>query len=157
MIYFFYGGLQEYFVLSLGSLPACCWDMSGAKIALAHKPRCSLQLYSQPWVVTLHFLIPSLHSHCFKHCNTVTMSGGFYLSLTGPVVSLSQLRTPPVPTHTHTLSAWKTTTFMSYCICKTKSLPPANPAQIFTVDSQVLGQSSWRELTSVLPFDTRHK
>lgn len=38
MIYFFYGGLQEYFVLSSGSLPACCRDMSGAKISLAHKP-----------------------------------------------------------------------------------------------------------------------
>lgn len=46
---------------------------------------------------------------------------------------------------------------MSYCICKIKSLPLHNPAQIFTVDSQVLGQSSWWKLTSVLSFDTRHK
>lgn len=88
---------------------------------------CSLQLYSQPWVVTLHFLMPSFNFHCFKHCNMVTMSGGFYLSLTSAVVSLSQLRTPLFPhTHTHALSAWKTNTFMSYCICETKSLstPP---------------------------------
>lgn len=151
MIYFFNGGLQEYFVLSSGSLPACCRDMSGAKISLAHEPCCSLQLYSQPWVVTLHFLVPSFHSQCFKHCNTVMMSCGFYLSLTGPVVSLSQLRTPPFfPTHIHTKSAWKTNTFMSYCICEIKSLPSPNSTQIFTVDSQVLGQLSWRELTSVL-------
>lgn len=38
--------------------------------------------------------------------NTVTVSGGFYLSLTGPVVSLSRLRSPPprpdfLHTHTH--------------------------------------------------------
>lgn len=58
MIYFFSGGLQEYFVLSSGSIPACCRNMSGAKISLAHKQFCSLQLYSQPWVVTLHFLMP---------------------------------------------------------------------------------------------------
>ncbi len=37
--------------------------------------------------------------------NMVTVNGGFYLSLTGPVVSLSQLRSPPISstqTHTHT-------------------------------------------------------
>lgn len=66
MIYFFSGGLQEYFVLSSGSLPACCRDMSEAKISHVHNLCCSLQLYSQPWVVTLHFLMPSYHSHCFK-------------------------------------------------------------------------------------------
>lgn len=58
--------LQECFVLSLGSPPACCSDMSWAKITHNHKPFCSLQLYSQPWVVTLHFFMFLFHSHCFK-------------------------------------------------------------------------------------------
>ena len=79
-----------------------------------------------------------------KNCNTMTMSGEFYLSLTGPVVSLSP--TPPhSPTHTHThththartharththkhthtLPALKTNTFMSYCIGETKKPPIA--------------------------------
>lgn len=87
--------------------------MSGAKISLAHKLCCSLQLYVQPWVVTLHFPQPSSYSHCFEHCNTVTMCGGFYLSLTGLVVSLSRLGTaapssPPSHTHTHCLRERKT-------------------------------------------------
>lgn len=95
------------------SLRACCRDMSGAEISLAHKLCCSLQLYVQPWVVTLHFPQPSSHSHCFKHCNTVTMCGGFYLSLTGLVVSLSRLGTaapssPPSHIHTHCLRERKT-------------------------------------------------
>lgn len=55
----------------------------------------SLQLYAQTWVVTLHFWsFSSSHSHCFKHCDAVTEQW-FYLGLTGPVVSLSGLRTPP--------------------------------------------------------------
>lgn len=143
------------------SLQACCRDVSGAKISLAHKLCCSPQLYVQPWVVTLHFPMPSSYSHCFKHCNTVTMCGGFLCQFDRPCcvfVSAKDSR-PFLPslTHTHTLSAWKKNTFMSYCICKTENLPLVNPAQIFTVDSQVLVQSSWRELTSVLPFDTRHE
>lgn len=71
MIYFSYVGLQEYFVLSAGSLSARCRDMSGTNISLAHKQVCSLQLYSQPWVVTLHFLCLLSSSHCFRHYNTV--------------------------------------------------------------------------------------
>lgn len=84
------------------SLQGCCRDVSGAKISLARELCCSPQLYVQPWVVTLHFPMPSSYSRCFKHCNTVTMCGGFYLSLTGLVVSLSQLRTPaPSSPHSH--------------------------------------------------------
>lgn len=103
MIYFFYGQLQEYFVLSSGSLPACCRDLSEANIFPARKPCCSLQLYSQPWVVTLHILLPSHHSHCFKNCNMVIMSRGFYLSLTGPVVVFVSGKSPSPRSFTHTL------------------------------------------------------
>lgn len=78
-------------------------------------------------------------------------------------LSFSQLR--PLhfplhpPTHTYAPPARKTNMFLSYCICKTKeeNLPSPNPKHILTSDSQVLGQLSWQKLTSVLPFDTRHK
>lgn len=110
-----------------------------------------------------HFTFSSaffFHSHCFKHCNTAMMSSGFYLSQTGPWCGfVSNRNTPISPTlaYTHALSSWETNTFVSYCICETKSLPPPDPTLIFTVDSQVLGQPCWLELTSVLPFDTHHK
>lgn len=102
--------------------------------------------------------MPSSHSHCFQHCNTVTMCFRPLSQVDRPrcvFVSTKNSRPLPPLTHTDTLSAWKTNTFMSYCICKTESPPIIQtPPQIFTVDSQVLVQSSWRWLTSVFPFDT---
>lgn len=86
-------------MLSSGSLPACCRDMSEAKISLVHNLCCSLRLYSQPWVVTLHFLMPSFHSHCLKHCISRTVSCGYFnISLTVSAVSLFVLTKNPFPT-----------------------------------------------------------
>lgn len=91
----------------------------------------SLQLYVQTWVVTLHFWsLSSSHSHCLKHCNTVTEQW-FYLSLTGPVVSLSGLRTPTPSSPgsvslSHALSTWNTNTHMSCCISRWLA-PPRVP------------------------------
>lgn len=110
----------------------------------------SLQLYAQTWVVTLHFWsFSSSHSHCFKHCDAVTEQW-FYLGLTGPVVSLSGLRTPPPP-----FLPWLSLALIVYVKHKhihvMPYLPLAGPAQSFTVDSQVLVQSSWQEPASIFP------
>lgn len=90
--------------------------------------------------------MPPSHSHCFKHCNTVTVRV-FLSQFDGLccVFVLTETSHPLPPlTQSHTLSTCKTNTCMSYCI--------SGPAQIFTVDSQVLVQSSWLELTSFFPF-----
>lgn len=111
-------------MLSSGSLPACCRDMSEAKISLVHNLCCSLRLYSQPWVVTLHFLMPSFHSHSLKHCISRTLSCGYFnVSLTVSAVSLFVLtKNTPIPhTCVRYLSAWRKDTFVSYCIYKTKA------------------------------------
>lgn len=112
--------LQECFVLSSGSRPAYCRDVSQAKIVFTHSPLCCLRLYSQPWVVTLHFFPRLLfHSHCFKHFNTLTDNSRLHLDSTGPFTSIFgsknnsffpsphpqlPLYTPHTPTVTHCMT-----------------------------------------------------
>lgn len=140
MIYFFYGGLQEYFVLSSGSLPACCRDMS----------ECQDRSHSQTtlfpaaifWTLGGHFTFSDAFFPLplFQTYNAVTLEVNF-ISVCFNLVS------PAHHTHIHHTVSVK----------QKQKLPSSHPTQIRTVDSQVLGQSSWQELTSVLPYDRCHK
>lgn len=161
MIYFFNAGLQQYFALSSAKssrLSQGCvrsQDLSCSQAVLFPAAICST-LGGHFTFPDASFLLPLFQT--LQHGDDVRWFLSQFDRPCCVFVSTEDSR-PFLPSlaHTRTLSAWKKNTFMSYCICKTESLPLANPAQIFTVDSQVLVQSSWRELTSVFPFDTRHE
>ena len=91
-----------------------------------------------------------------------------FISVWRALLYLCLLCPPPPPphfptrthTHTHTHTHclhWQQTHSCHTVSARRKSLRWPYPTQIFTVDSQVLGQLSWQELTSVLLFDTRHE
>lgn len=146
---FLVAGLQNCFALS--------W---GKSTSLLQEPVSSWELLLMIYGFSLQAICSTLGGHftlmhwCLLPTPTVSNIatqrrwGCFYLSLTGSVVSLSWLRHPtpflPLLNHTHCLHERQTR--VSYCI--------SGPAQIFTVDSQVLVQSSWLELTSFFPFLT---